>query len=109
MHRVGGGSRGEGLWQPGKHARSRVPWSYHRDVGEESAGGPDGSSLADSNIWFITAMGARLLGKVKNGNLSHDDLDDSLQKQIRAAVQHAGQAEQQGRRGKGAKAQGEAY
>ena len=55
-------------------------------------------------------MGTRLLGEVKNENLSFDDLDDSSQKQICASVKHAGQAREQGRRGKGAKTEdGEAY
>ena len=47
-------------------------------------------------------MGTRL-GEVKNENLSFDDLDDNLKKQICASAKHASQAEQQGRRGKVAK------
>ena len=51
----------------------------------------------------VVAMVARPLDEVKNGNFSDSDLDDNLQKQTRAAVKHADQAEQQGREGKGAK------
>ena len=44
--------------------------------------------------------------RVKSENFSDDDNDDKLQKQTRAAVEHAGPAEPQGRGGKGAKAPG---
>ena len=58
----------------------------------------------------VVAMVARLLDEVKSENFSIGDLDDNLQMQTRASVQHAGQAEQQGQKGKGAKNKdGEAY
>ena len=57
----------------------------------------------DRTLRRVVTMGTRLLGEVKNENLSFDDLDDNLQKQICASVKPAGQAEQQGLRGKGAK------
>ena len=127
----GGCSKGKGLQQTGKHAfLLRIPRTPYECRGIITA--TFGKrvrkdlmafswSIADSNMWFITvgtselyAESSRwaqgLLGEVKHGNLSHDDLDDSLQKQTRASVQRAGQAEQQGRRGKGAKPKdGEAY
>ena len=49
----------------------------------------------------VVVLGASLFGEVNSENLSYDDLNDNLQ--TRAAVKHAGQAEQRGRGGNGAK------
>ena len=125
---IGGGSGGEGLQQLGDHAKCTA---FHAPVTgalelslrrtEEDADGPDGqgvlpTSTSGSSLWarqnfaMCVTMGTRLLGEVKNENLPFDDLDDNLQKQICASVKHARQAEQQCRKGKGAKTKdGEAY
>ena len=89
------------------------PRNCHCDAREESAEGLDDSC---QGVWDPTATSAsssrapQNLDEVKSENFSNDDNDDNLQKQTRAAVEHAGPAEPQGRGGKGAKAQdGEAY